>query len=378
MSETSVEVLVIGGGVTGSSLAYHIARQGRTVLVVEQTEGAIAPAASWASAGGVRRQGRHPAEAMLASEAIARWPTLEAELDADMHYRQGGNLLVAETEAEAEQLASFVREQQANGFTDVTLLAAAEVRNLVPEIAAQVTAASYSPIDGQADPIRTTRAFAAAAQRHGATYWNATAALALHVEGQRVTGVQTARGLVLAEQVVLAAGAWSNQLTDALGIHLPIHMKAFQMLRSTSATGQTLRPVVSAVNLLLSLKQLPDGAFLLGGGWLGTPTADHRSYQLEQRAIDGNWAAACAIYPPVAQQQIDRAWCGLEAESVDEIPFVGAMPDWEGLFLAVGFSGHGFAISPAIGRSLADMLIGRATPELTGLSPARIAALQRN
>jgi sarcosine oxidase subunit beta len=86
-----VEVLVIGGGV----IAYHVALQGRKVLVVERNEVAVEPAASWASAGGVRPQGLHPAEAALARAALARWPTLAEELEADLHYRQGGHLLLA-------------------------------------------------------------------------------------------------------------------------------------------------------------------------------------------------------------------------------------------------------------------------------------------
>src|SRR6266702_258211 len=90
MSTTNTEILVIGAGVIGSSIAYHLARQGRQVLVVERSEVASSPVASWASAGGVRRQGRHPAEARLASEAIERWQTLAEELEADLHYRQGG------------------------------------------------------------------------------------------------------------------------------------------------------------------------------------------------------------------------------------------------------------------------------------------------
>src|SRR2546423_7789194 len=95
MREIGVEVLVIGSGVIGSSIAYHLARQGRQVLVIERSEVASEPAASWASAGGGRRQGRLPAEALLVSEGIARWPDLEHGFDPDLHYPQGGHCLHA-------------------------------------------------------------------------------------------------------------------------------------------------------------------------------------------------------------------------------------------------------------------------------------------
>src|SRR5712692_11854253 len=180
-----VEILIIGGGVIGSSIAYHLARKGRESLVVERSEVAVEPAASWASAGGVRRQGRHPAEAELAIEAIERWQTLEEELEADLHYRRGGNLLLAESDEEAEQLVAFVQQQQGLGFTDVRLVDRQEALSLAPGLNDSVVAGSYSPSDGQADPAHTTQAFAAAAQRHGATYWTETTALALLTQNER-------------------------------------------------------------------------------------------------------------------------------------------------------------------------------------------------
>ena len=92
----------------GTSIAYHLARQGRQVLVIDRSQIAGSPAASWASAGGVRRQGRHHAEAKLTIDAIQRWKTLELELEADLRYRRGGNLLLAESDIEANQLSKFV------------------------------------------------------------------------------------------------------------------------------------------------------------------------------------------------------------------------------------------------------------------------------
>src|SRR5947209_758624 len=167
----SVEVLVIGGGVIGSSIAYHVARQGRSVLVVERIEVAAEPAASWASAGGIRLWEQDPPEVALARAAIERWPGLAGELEADLQYRKCGHVMLAENEAEAERLQTFVQRQRELGFADLSFLDRQAVLGLVPGLGEHVTAGSYSPTSGQADPRLTTRAFASAAQRHGAIYW---------------------------------------------------------------------------------------------------------------------------------------------------------------------------------------------------------------
>jgi sarcosine oxidase, subunit beta len=378
MSTTSTEVLIVGAGVIGSSIAYHLARQGRRVLVVERSEVAAPPAASWASAGGVRRQGRHPAEAKLAIEAIERWKTLEQELEADLHYRRGGNLLLAESDAEADQLSKFVDHQRELGFSDVRVIDRKEVLSLVPGLNNQVVAGSFSPSDGQADPVHTTRAFATAAQSHGAIYWTGTYTSGLLVQNERIIGAQTERGKAYAEHIILAAGTWSDELAATVGLRLPIRTRALQMILSTPAQRNILQPVIGAVSRVLSLKQLANGAFLLGGGWLGDPTADRRSFTLRPTSIEGNWAVASEILPAIGEQRIANSWCGLEAQSIDGIPFIGSIPGLDGLTLAVGFSGHGFALAPAVGRCVADKVNGRPTPELEGLSPARIATLQQN
>ncbi len=375
---TTFEVLIIGGGVIGSSIAYQLARQGQQVLVIERSSVAAEPAASWASAGGVRQQGRHPAEAKLAVEAIERWRTLEQELEADLHYRRGGNLLLAESDAEAEQLSAFVQQQHEMGFADVRLVDRKEAHTLVPGLNDRVVAGSYSPSDGQADPALTTRSFAAAAKRHGATYWTGTAVLALRSQNERVIGVQTERGEVQAEHFVLAAGAWSDDLATTIGLRLPIRTRALQMILSTPAPANSLQPVLSAISRTLSLKQQTNGAFLLGGGWTGDPTPDRRSYILRPSSVQSNWKTACELLPIVSQQDIAHAWCGLEAQSFDDLPFIGTIPGLDGLTIAVGFSGHGFAIASAVGRCVADQIIGNAVTELDDLSPSRMAKFPLN
>src|SRR6266567_224646 len=368
----SVEVLVIGGGVTGSSIAYHVARQGRNVLVVERNEIAVEPAASWASAGGVRPQGMEPTEAALARAALTRWPTLAEELEADLQYRQGGHLLLAENDVEAEQLHTFVKRQHELGLVDVTFVDRKAAFHLVPGLGEQVVAGSFSSASGQANPRLTTRAFANAAKRYGAIYWTSTECLTLQRVADRVVGAQTGRGTVQAEQIVLAAGAWSSELAGSVGIQLPLRMRVLQALLSSPAPAGVLRPVLSAVGRALSLKQLPAGALLLGGGWLGDPAPDGRSYALREASQQGNWATACELFPPLRKLRCVGAWGGLQAHSPDDLPFIGSVSGLEGLTLALG-SWYGLAVAPAIGRFVADHLAGLPTPELDQLTPDRIA-----
>jgi sarcosine oxidase subunit beta len=308
----------------------------------------------------------------LARAAIARWPTLADELQADLHYRRGGHLMVAEQEDEANILQRLVQRQQELGFAEVAFLDRKTVLELVPGLGEQVVAGSFSPVSGHADPRLTTRAFANAARRHGAIYWTSTECLALHRVADRVIGAQTERGPVQAEQTILATGAWSQDLASSAGLQVPLRTRALQVLRSTPAPPGVLGPVLSAVGRTLSLKQQASGALILGGGWLGDPTSDGHSYTLREASRVGNWATACGVFPLVRQLECVGAWGGLQAHSPDDLPFIGSFSRLAGLTLAFG-SWYGFALSPAIGSAVADHVAGRPTPELDELTPDRIA-----
>ena len=375
MKATNTDFLIVGGGVIGNSIAYHLARQGRQVLVIDRSNIAGTPSASWASAGGVRRQGRHPAEAKLAIETIQRWKTLEQELEADLGYRRGGNLLLAESDTEINNLYKFVNQQHEMGFKDVQFVDRKEALSIAPGLNERVVAGSYSSDDGQADPILTTHAFARAAQRYGASYWTSVYTTSLFMHHNQIEGAKTERGDVKAAHIILTTGAWSDELATSIGLRLPIRTRALQMILSTPSHNYQIKPVISSINRALSLKQVANGGFLLGGGWLGDPSHDRRSYTMRSSSIQGNWATAVELLPAMGEQRIARSWCGLEAQSIDSIPFIGQMPGLHGFTLAVGFSGHGFALSPAIGRSVADQINGLPTPELDELHPSRIATI---
>ncbi len=371
-TSTTVEVLIIGGGIIGNAIAYQLARQGREVLVMERQGVAVEAAASWASAGGIRPQGLHAAEVALAHVALARWPQLAEELEADLHYRQTGQLLLAESEVEAAQLQSAVQRQRELGFAEVSLLDPKTVAELVPGLGPQIVAGSFSPAAGHADARRTTRAFADAARRLGASYWTGSECLALHRVAGRVVGALTRQGLVQAEQTVLAAGAWSRTLSSSIGLQLPLRVRVLQALLSTPDAPGLLLPVLSTVKGTLSLKQQPGGAFLLGGGWSGDPTPDGRSYTLRKEQQQKNWHLACEVLPRLRKLRCASAWGGLQAQTLDDLPLLGSFSGLPGLTLALG-SWHGFALAPAIGSALAHHLAGLPTPELDQLSPERFA-----
>jgi glycine/D-amino acid oxidase-like deaminating enzyme len=370
-SRTVLDVLVVGGGVIGSSIAYHLARAGARVRVYEQAAPAVAPSASWASAGGVRQQGRDAREWPLTLEAARRWPNLDQELGAATGFVQGGHLHVVEAEADIAALEQRVQNEAAAGM-NIRMLEPAAIYQVSPALKPGVLAAAFTPDDGQADPRRTTAAFAAAAERHGAEYFNGA-----HVDGLlehegRVRGIRVQAQDVTADAVVLATGVWTNTLTRPLGCEVAIEPRAPQMLLTTPGPRQ-LAPTLTAVDRALSLKQLPSGEYFIGGGWPTDIVEGDNGPMCRVRpdSIAGSWSVATEIVPAVADQRVADSWGGLEAQSVDGVPFLGPAPGLEGAFLAVGFSGHGFQLSPAVGRAIAALLGGAHVPELDQVSSLR-------
>ena len=257
------------------------------------------------------------------------------------------------------------------------MLEPSAVYQVAPAVKGGIVAAAFTPEDGQADPRRTTSAFAVAAQHHGAEYFNQTHVDALVSNAGRVSGITVGAAAVSADAVVLATGVWTNALTAALGCEVPVAVRGPQMLLTTPGPPR-LTPTLTAVNRALSLKQLASGEYFIGGGW---PTDvvednDRLACRVRPESVDGSWAVATDIVPSVADQRVERHWGGLEAESVDGVPFIGPAPGLEGVFLAVGFSGHGFQLSPAVGRAVADLVGGARVPELEPVSTLRIHTLR--
>ena len=367
------DFVVVGAGVIGSSIAYHLARAGAGVVLADP--GAPRPpSASWASAGGVRRQNRDAREWALTREAWHRWPLLSQELGEDCGFRDGGHLHLAQDEATLDRMRSRAGEQRAAGL-EVELVGREEVREIAPILSAAVAGGTYTRGDGHADPRLTTRAFQRAAVRHGARIRSEPIS-GFATDAGRVLGVAFGAETVRAGRTVLAAGSWSASLARSLGVTLPIRTLGLQMLL-TDTQEPVLAATLTAEGLAVSFKQLPTGAFLIGGGWPADVDPDGTSCSVRPAAVEGSWATAVRLVPLAARRRLLSRWCGLEGQSIDSVPFIGPAPGVPGLQLAAGFTGHGFQLAPAVGRAVADVMLGHDVPELDGVAAARLAGFPR-
>jgi sarcosine oxidase subunit beta len=340
--------------VIGTSIAYHLQSKGANVTLLERDQ--LAAHASGASAGGVRQLGRDPREMPLAIRSIERWHTLDAELDADIEFRMGGQLLVAERESDAEELVRRVQTQRDLGL-DIRFVEGNEFRRITPHLAPNVNWGAYTSNDGQASAPKTTHAFAAAASRMGTRILTDTLVESISMESGRIRGVATSAGRIACDWLVLAAGAWNTVLASQLGIELPITTMALQMM-STAPHSPVLAPTVGALGRKLSLKQVPAGNFVIGGGWPGDIDYTRRVGTTRLESIKGSINHSSAILPLLGKLPLERVWIGLEALAVDEIPILSALPGIENVTLAAGFSGHGFALSPIVGQLLSELIVG--------------------
>lgn len=356
MATTSLAI--VGGGVMGLSAAWHVRRRRPRMDVVVLERAQIGAAASGASAAGVRVMGRDPAERALALVSLGRWPDLGRELEADTAYRRGGGLRVALDDDAWRRTPAWVAEQREDGVP-VEVVDAAAVRRLAPGIAPSCLGGALCSIDGQAEAMATVGAFATAARRLGARVEEGVGARALVVERDRVVALTQTDGRCRpCDVVIVAAGAWSAPLLAPLGVRLPLETRALQMLL-TEPAPPTLEPVVSAFGRKLSLKQLAGGAYLVGGGWpADIPDQAGNRWTLRDESVRVSLEVAREVHPPTGRSALARRWAGLEAFTPDDVPVLGPVPGVDGLLVAAGFSGHGFALAPAVGDLLARLACG--------------------
>jgi sarcosine oxidase subunit beta len=369
MSTGEFDVAVIGGGLHGLSAALHLARAGRNVAVLERRW--TGRHASGATAAGVRTLNRDTAEIPISLESMEMWRDMTSIVGDDCGFKANGQLRVAET---AEHMPDLIRREarvRELGYTHEEIIDAAELRRLVPALSSHCLGALIARRDGAADPHRTIAAFRRACETAGVAIIEGCGLEAAERRGDSwdlICGPRRFR----APAVVNAAGAWAAHVAGLFGDEIDLGVRASMMI-ATERVAPLLKPVVSVVGRALSFKQSDQGTLVIGGGLQGSASLDEESSAVHFAELAKGARAANDLFPAVRGVRIARCWTGIEAQTRDHRPVIGASPDAQGLFHTFGYSGHGFQLVPVVGAIMADLVTqGKTSRSIEAFAPQRL------
>lgn len=364
MGSKRADVVIIGGGVIGASVAFHLAQRKIKVILLER--GDLASGTSGACDGLVFLQSKKPgAHLELALASKARLDELQNQLPVNIEYENHGGLVIIESEAEFEAMRAFVAEQRKSGL-EVGLLDGREARELEPQLSDGIRGATYSPLDGQVNPIALTLGLALGARRLGAEIATNTVVTGIEVQHDRVRAVSTNKGTVETGVVVNAAGVFAPEIGRMVNLEIPIKPRRGQLLVTEKGKRVLQRCLISAGYLAakydpalavdggegLSMEQTAGGNLLLGSTreFVGF---DHRTSLEGLRRIA---ARTTCVLPCLKQMNIIRSFAGLRPYTPDGLPVLGPVAGLEGFIMAAGHEGDGIALSPITGALIAQLL----------------------
>lgn len=402
---SAADVVVIGGGMAGVAAAYALGRRGVSVALLEK--GAIAAEQSCRNWGWCRQQNRAEAEIPLAQLALRLWGELDAEIGEETGFRRTGLVYASDSDADLANWENWARIARPLGV-DTRLVAGDELARLLPGAERRWKCGVHSPTDGRAEPELAVPAIARAAQRLGVVIVQKCAVRELEMSGGRVSGVVTERGRIACSSALVAGGAWSGMLLRRHGIRF--------LQASVKSTSFSTKPAANVTDGGVSMQDVTfrrrlDGGYTVGLSGQGelqiTPRgllqafafrkmfrAKYKglTYSLGRSFFDGPEALASwraddvspferirildpapdarlvakglqrlrQTYPSLNGLEVAASWGGMVDSTPDLIPVISPIAATPGLFVASGFSGHGFGVGPAAGRLAADLICGDA------------------
>ena len=409
------DVVIIGGGIIGTSAALFLAQKGVSTILCEK--GHIAGEQSSRNWGWCRKMGRDPREIPLIIESLRLWQGMNEMIEAETGFRQAGIMYLAETQAELGQLEAWL-EHARQYQLDTRVITRSGAAELMPGLTGEWTGALYTASDGKAEPQRAAPAIAEAARRQGAAIVTQCAVRGIETQGGRVAGVVTEKGRIACETVVLAGGAWCRLFCGNLNIELPQLKVLATVMRTEPLEGG---PEISASGGLFGFRKRMDGGYTLAT--LGVRTIDlvpdhfrlffdylpavRLHWKKLRFRVGGRWAeewrvprrwglddaspfeavrvldpepdrfvverartATAEAFPVFRKAVVAESWGGMIDVMPDAIPVISPVETLPGFFIATGFSGHGFGIGPGAGKLVADMVSG--DPTLVDPTPFRL------
>ena len=371
MSGTNTaDIVIVGGGIVGCASAYYMAQKGFRVLVLER--GSIADGASGRNGGGVRQSARDVRELPLAMYSIQKiWPFLSEELGVDVEYHQDGNLRMARTEKHLEILKGKTEDCKKAGV-DMWMLDQKEVQQICPYLSDAVIGAAWCPTDGHANPLAATLGYYRVARRLGVRFITGETVVKLErVRGRLCKAVCSSGNWYEGDQLLVAAGYVSRRILNTAGIDIPIFNKADECL-VTEPMEHLFWHMLGTADGDFYGHQTAHGSFVFGGDtgmeWF-YKTDDPQNTRSTAITVGSTSRAIMKYCPILGQAKIVRTWGGWCDKTPDLIPVIDRVEELPGLLVACGFSGHGFAFSPAVGKVLSELAAGEET--CVDVSPMR-------
>lgn len=398
------DVVVIGGGIIGAAAALELAERGLHVALCEKGE--VGCEQSSRNMGWVRLSHRDPREMPLMMESVRLWEGLNARLGEESGYRQCGITYACASEETLADMQGWVEYQKPFGI-GAKMVGSAEGLAAYPGIDLKIVGAMINPKDGRAEPQKAGAAFARAARRAGAVIHQNCAVRAVETSAGRISGVVTEKGRIACDAVLLAGGAWSRLFLGNMGISLPQLWVKSSVLRTGPLEGgpeitlkhrdftftKRLDGGYTVSSALATKYEITPDSLRLVGAFLPTLRSEWRSLNLSlgksffsAMGIQRRWRAdevtpfekirvldpapdadlvdpilenIRKIYPFFRNASIAQRWAGQMDVLPDAIPVISPVETVPGLFLATGFSGHGFGIGPGAGRLAADIVTGQ-------------------
>jgi len=396
-------VVVIGGGIVGTSTALFLAEKGIPVVLCEK--GRIGAEQSGRNWGWTRVMGRDPKEIPLGMESLKLWRRMNEITGAESGFRQSGIVYLCDTKADVEKYEAWL--EKARPFQlDSRLLAPHEIEAVLPGNTRQWAGALHTPSDGRAEPTKAAPAIAEAARARGAVILTECAVRGVETKGGRVSGVVTERGRIDCESVVLAGGAWSRLFAGNMNLNLPslkilgsvFRTQPLEGAPETAAGGgefafrKRLDGGYSIARRNASISEITPDSFRLFFDFLPSLGTTWRELRirvgrrfLEEWRIPRKWSldettpfeqvrvldpAPASNYleeariklgqafPAFQKAQVAESWGGLIDVTPDAVPVISPVDSLPGFFLSTGYSGHGFGIGPGAGKLTADLVAG--------------------
>ena len=363
----TADVVIIGSGIVGSSVAYHLAQAGCTNVLVVEREAHQGKGSTGKSMGGVRAQFSTPVNIQMSRYSIDFFSKFDEVVGHPADYRAHGYLFCATNEKHLAYLKANRERQIALGVTNVEWITPEEIQEMVPQLRTDdILGGTFCPTDGFVDPHSVMMGFMLNAREHGARLWLDTQVTGIQVDPGangssistgRIAGVQTSRGFIATRIVVNAAGPWAAEVARLAGAELPVEPLRRQLVPTEPFDQLPKRfPMVIDMSTGFHFRREGKGILL---AWNDHDETPGFKTDFDPTFVEKILTHAASRVPVLAEAEVNprRAWAGLYEMTPDHHAIIGPSPNVAGLYFVNGFSGHGVMHSPASGRITADLIL---------------------